>query len=103
MGIGTDGVDWDRQGGLGQTGKIELKPTKVKRSECPKSNNHYKAVYLGKAVPSKPKKFKKNRGWSHFVALENLFPMVIWFLIFKFFLTKLLPTKVTRSECPKSN
>jgi len=81
-------VDWDRQGGLGQIGKIELKPTKVKWSECPKSNNHHKVVYLGKAVTSKPKK-KKNRGWSHFVALENLFPTVIWFLIFKFFLTKL--------------
>merc|ERR1712105_310239 len=77
-------MDWDRRGGLGQIGKIELKPTKVKWSECPKSNNHHKVVYLGKAVASKPKK-KKNRGWSHFVALENLFPMVICFLIFKFF------------------
>ena len=66
----------------------KLKPTKVKMLECPKSNNHHKVVYLGKAVTSKPKK-KKNRGWSHFEALENLFPTVIWFLIFKFFLTKL--------------
>ena len=70
--------------------------------ECPKSNNHHKVVYLGKAITSKPKK-KKNRGWSHFVALENLFPTVIWFYVFKFFLMKLKPTNVKRSECPKSN
>ena len=66
----------------------KLKPTKVKRSEFPKSNNHHTVVYLGKAVTSKPKKIK-NRGWSHFVALENFFPTIIWFLILKFFLTKL--------------
>ena len=74
----------------------------MKRLACPESNNHHTVVYLGKAVTSKPKKIK-NRGWSHFVALENLFPTVIWFFIFQFFLTKLKPTKVKRSECPKSN
>ena len=36
----------------------KLKPTKVKRSECLKSNNHHTVVYLGKAVTSKPKKIK---------------------------------------------
>jgi hypothetical protein len=39
----------------------KLKPTKVRRSEFPKSNNHHTVVYLGKAVTSKPKKIK-NRG-----------------------------------------
>ena len=67
-----------------------------------KSNNHHTVVYLRKAVTSKPKKIE-NRGWSYFVALEILFPTAIWFLIFKFFLRKLLPTNVKRSECPKSN
>ena len=65
----------------------------MKRTECPKCNNHYIVLYLGKAVTSKPKKIK-NRGWSHFVALENLFSTVIWFLIFKFFLTKQKPNQV---------
>ena len=45
------------------------------------------------SVPWKGRNFlakkHKNPGWSHFVALENLFPTVIWFLILKFFLTKL--------------
>ena len=45
----------------------------------------------------------ENRGCSYYVALDKFFPTVIWFLILKFFLTKLLPTKVKRSECPKSN
>ena len=80
----------------------KLQPTKVKRSECPKSNQHHTVVYLGKAVTSKPKKIE-NRGCSYYVALDKFFPTVIWFLILKFFLTKLLPTKVKRSECPKSN
>ena len=30
----------------------KLKPTKVKRSECPKYNNHHIVLYLGKAVNS---------------------------------------------------
>ena len=73
----------------------------MKRSECLKSNNHHTVVYLWKAVTSKPKKIE-NRGCSYFVALEKFFPMVIWFLILKFFLMKLLPTKVKRSDCLKS-
>ena len=40
-----------------------LKPTKMKRSECPESNNHHAVVYLEKAVTSKLKKIE-NRGWS---------------------------------------
>ena len=53
-------------------------------------------------VTSNPIKME-NRSWSYFVAPENFFPTVIWFLIFKFFLMKLKPTNVKRSECPKSN
>ena len=45
----------------------------------------------------------ESRGWSSFEDLEKFFPTVIWFLIFAFFLTKLLPTKVKRSEIPKFN
>ena len=67
-----------------------------------KSNNHHSVVYLGKAVSFKPKKIK-NRGRSQFVAVENSFPTVIWFLIFEFFVAKLQPTKVTWSEFPKSS
>ena len=67
-----------------------------------KNNNHHPISYLRKSVTSKPKKIK-NRGWFHFRALEICFPTVIWFLIFKFFLTKVYPTKVTRLEFPKSN
>ena len=66
------------------------------------SNNNHTVVYLRKAVTSKPKKIE-NRGCFYFVALEMFFLTVIWFLILKFFLTKLLPTKVKRSDCPKSN
>ena len=74
----------------------------MKRTECPKCNNHYIVLYLGKAVTSKLKQME-NRSWSYFVAPENFFPTVICFLIFKFFLTKLLLTKVKRMEGPKSN
>ena len=45
----------------------------------------------------------ENRGCSYYVALDKFFPTVLWFLILKFFLTKLLPTKAKRLECPKSN
>ena len=79
-----------------------LQPTKVKRSECPKSNNHHAVMYFEKAVTSKLKQIE-NRGWSYFVAPLKFFLLIIWFLLFKFFLTKLLPTKVKRTECPKSN
>ena len=49
---------------------------------------HPTVVYLVKAVTSKPKNIE-TRGWSYFVALEILFPMAIWFLIFKFLLRKI--------------
>ena len=74
----------------------------MKRSECPKSNNYHTVVYLEKAVTSKPKKIK-NRCCSYFAALEKFFTTVIWFLIFNFSHTKLLPTKLKGSEFPKSN
>ena len=66
----------------------KLKPTKIKRLECPKNNNHHTVVYFGKAITAKPKKIE-NCGWSYFVALLKFFPMVIWFLILEFFLTNL--------------
>ena len=59
-------------------------------------------VYFGKAVTSKPKKIT-DRSWSYFVAPEKSFLTVIWFLEFKFLLTKQLPSKVKRSVYPKSN
>ena len=79
----------------------KLQPPKEKRSECPKFNHHHTVVYLGKAVTSKPKNIA-NRGCFYFLAPEKFFPTVIWFLIFKFFLMKLLPTTVKGLECPKS-
>ena len=81
---------------------MKLLPTKVKRSDCLKSNNHHTVVYLRNAVTSKPKKIE-NRGCSYFVALEKFFPTIIWFLTLKTFLTKLLLTKAKRLDCPKSN
>ena len=80
----------------------KLKPTKIKRLECPKNNNHHTVVYFGKAITAKPKKIE-NCGWSYFVALKILFPTAIWFLIFKFFLTKLKPTKVKIQQPPYSH
>ena len=66
-----------------------------------KNNNHHPISYLRKTVTSKPKNIA-NCGCFYFLAPEKFFPMVIWFLIFKFFLMKLLPTTVKGLECPKS-
>ena len=74
-----------------------------KNTTIPISNNHFLVSCLETNITPLRKKKIQSRGWSSFKDLQKFFPMVIWFLIFAFFLMKLQPTKVKRSEFPKSN